>query len=100
MQGLGPTHLTLNCLKENPTRQYLNNNMPFTDGRELIVDVPIDHKGYADIYIDNMTGLTINLPGTQNADRLEAAIPLATKVAARSHGNNEPIPHKPMVARV
>ena len=46
-----------------------------------------------------MTGLTIVLPGTQNANRLEAEIPLAIKVAARPHDKNEPIPHEPMVAR-
>jgi hypothetical protein len=55
--------------------------------------------GYVDVYIDSKTGLTINLPGTQNADRLEAAILLAIKVAARPHDKNEPIPHKSMVAR-
>ncbi len=85
--------------QEIPTHQYLDDNVPFTEGRELIIDVPINHQGYADVYIDNMTGLTINLPGTQNADRLEAAIPLAIEVAARPHNKKEPIPCKPMIAR-
>ncbi len=68
-------------------------------GRELIVNVPVDPHGYADIYIDNTTGLTIDLPRTCNANRLEAAIPLAIKVAARPNDVNEPIPQESMVAQ-
>ncbi len=41
-----------------------------------------DPRGFADVYIDNTTGLTVDLPGTLNADRLEAVIPLAIEVAA------------------
>ncbi len=50
--------------KEIPTQVYLDDNVPFAIGRELIVDVPINHQGYANIYIDDTMGLTINLPGT------------------------------------
>ncbi len=49
---------------------------------ELIVHIPINHQGYADIYIGDTTGLTIVLPGTRNVDQLEAAISLTIKVAA------------------
>jgi hypothetical protein len=94
-----PLTLHLSVQKEIPTHQYLSNNIPFTEGRELIVVVPLDHQGYADAYIDNTTGVTINLPGTQTADRLEAAILLAIKGAARPHNEDKPIPRKPMVAR-
>jgi hypothetical protein len=68
-------------------------------GRELIVDVPVNPRGKADVYIDNMTGLAINLPRTHNADRPEAAMPLAIKVAAWPNGINEPIPWEPMVVQ-
>ncbi len=67
--------------------------------RELIVDFTVNPHGYVDIYIDNTTGLTIDLPGTRNANRLEAVIPLAIKVAARPNNVNEPIPQEPMVAQ-
>ncbi len=63
-------------------------------GRELIVDNPVNPRGYADVYIDDMTGLTINLPGTRNANRLEVAIPLTIEVAARPNAVNEPILRK------
>jgi hypothetical protein len=82
-----------------PSREYLCGDVPFAIGRELIVDIPINPRGYADVYINNTTGLTIDLPSTHNANRLEAAIPLAIKVAARPNDVNEPIPRKPMVAQ-
>ncbi len=94
-----PLTLHLSVQQEIPTRQYLDDKVPFAEGRELIFDVHIDHQGYADVYLDNTMGLTTNLPGTQNADRLEAAIPLTIKVAARPHDKNEPIPREPMIAR-
>jgi hypothetical protein len=68
-------------------------------GRELIVNVPVNPCSYVDVYIDNTTGLTINLPRTRNADRLEAAIPLTIEVAAWPNDVNEPIPREPMVAQ-
>jgi hypothetical protein len=82
-----------------PARKYLCNDVPFAIGRELIIDIPINPHGYADVYINNTTGLTIDLPGTHNADRLEAAIPLAIEVAAQPNNVNKPIPREPMVAQ-
>ncbi len=81
-----------------PKRDCFNEDVPFAIRRELIVNVPIDPPSFADVYINDTTGLTVNLPGTLNTDRLEAVIPLAIKVAARPNNVNEPIPHKPMVA--
>jgi hypothetical protein len=52
-----------------------------------------------DVYINDRTGLTVNVPGTDNATCMEAAIPLAIEVAARPNDPNEPIPHEPMIAR-
>jgi hypothetical protein len=46
-----------------------------------------------------MTGLTVDLPGTRNADQLEAAIPLAMKVAAQPNNKKEPFHREPMVAK-
>ena len=82
-----------------PACKYLNDDVPFGIARELIVDIPVDYRGYADVYIDDTTGLTVDLPGTSNADRLEAAIPLVIKVAARPLDKNEPLPREPMIAK-
>jgi hypothetical protein len=92
---------TLHALvqKEIPACEYLNNDVPFVTGRELIVDVLVNPRGYADVYIKDTTGLTLNLLGTRNAECLKAAIPLAIKVAARPNNNNKPIPQEPMVAQ-
>jgi len=79
-------------------QQFFDDNTPFAVGRELIVNIPTDPRGYADVYIDDTTGLTVDLPGTRNADRLEAATPLALEVAARPNDVNEPIPREKMVA--
>ena len=68
-------------------------------GKELIVNVPVNPHGYVYVYINDTTGLTINLPKTRNANRLEAAIPLAIEVAARPNDINEPIPQEPMVVQ-
>ena len=43
------------------------------------MDISINHQ---EVYIDKMTGLTVDLTGTRNADQLEVAIPLTVKVAA------------------
>jgi hypothetical protein len=81
-----------------PQRECFDEDLPFAIGRELIVDVPVDSRGYADVYIDDTTGLTVDLPGTFNADRLEAAIPLAIEIATRPKDINEPIPREPIIA--
>jgi hypothetical protein len=85
--------------KDIPTREYLNNDIPFATGRELIVKVPVHPRGYADVYINDTSGLTVNLLGTHNGERLKAAIPLAIKDTAWPNNDNKPIPWKPMVAQ-
>ncbi len=94
-----PLDLHASAQKNIPPRKYLDDDIPFAIGCGLIVDIPIDPQGYADVYIDNTTGLTVNLPGTMNANQLEAAIPLAIKVASQPNDTNEPIPCKKMIAK-
>jgi hypothetical protein len=60
----------------------LEDDTPFVIGQESIMDIPINQQGYAGIYIDNATGVTVGLPSTRNTDQLEAAIPLVIEVAA------------------
>ncbi len=73
--------------------------MPLGQARKLIIDVPVDPRGKIDIYNDDTTGLTVDVPGTDNAACMDAAIPLAIEVAARPNDPNEPIPREPMIAR-
>jgi hypothetical protein len=94
-----PDALHASVLKEISAQEYLEDDIPFVIGWELIMNIPIYYQGYADAYINNTAGFTVGLPGTRNADQLEAAIPLTIKVAAQTNNKNEPIPHKPMVCK-
>ncbi len=93
--------LTLHTLVQAdiPTQEYLDNDVPLAMRKELIVNVLVNPCSYVDIYIDDTTGLTINLPETRNADRLEVAISLAIEVAALPSNVDEPICREPMVVQ-
>ena len=67
-------------------------------GRELIVNIPINHKGTHDIYIDNLIALTLNVPGTNNIERCAGAHLLAIAATARPSHVKEPIPREEMEA--
>jgi hypothetical protein len=75
------------------------NNLPLGQARKLIIDVPMDPRGKIDVYINDRTGLTVDVPGMDNAAHMEAAIPLAIEVAVRPNDPNKPIPCEPMIAR-
>jgi hypothetical protein len=94
-----PLTLCATIQSQIPLQAILPNDVPFGVTRELIIDVPMDSHGKIDVYIDDTTGLTIDVPGTNNASRMEAVIPLAIKVAAHLNDLNEPIPCKPIVAK-
>ena len=50
---------------------------------ELIVDIPVDARGFIDLYIDDTIGLTVDTPGSDNILRLKRAILLAIWATAR-----------------
>lgn len=71
---------------------------PITEGKQLIVDVPIYPKGKADVYIDDTIGLVVVMEGSDSVMRLERAILLAIYTAARPKLSTEPIPREEMAA--
>jgi len=81
-----------------PERVVLDDSIPFGEGKELIVDIPVDPRGTTDVYIDDTVGLTVDLPESNNCERLEAAILLAIHTAARPKHPQEPIPREVMEA--
>ena len=81
-----------------PKRKILGEEIPFAEGKQLIVDVPVDPRGMVDVYIDNTIGLTVDLPGTDNVTRLERATLLAIHVVARQKHLSEPILREEMAA--
>ena len=94
-----PLTLHASVQQQIPPREYLPDDVPLAKACKLIVDVPVDPRRSIDCYIDDTPGLTVDIPGTENASRLEAVIPLAIEVAARPDNVNEPIPRKTMVAK-
>ena len=49
-----------------PERTLLADSIPFRQGLELIVDIPINPQGTHNIYIDDIISLTIGIPGTDH----------------------------------
>ncbi len=59
----------------------------------------MDPRGKTEVYINDTIGLTVTMPETDNATRMEAAIPLAIKAATWPNNINELIPRKPMIPK-
>ena len=76
--------------------KIFDESITFAEGKELIVDVPVDAKGIADVYIDNMIALTVDVENSNNVQRLEQATLLAIHCAARDKHVNELIPRNEM----
>ena len=81
-----------------PTEEFLDPEIPVKEGMELIVDIPVDARGFIDLYIDDTIGLTVDIPGSDNILRLKRAILLAIWATARPKDKNEPIPREEMAA--
>ena len=71
---------------------------PLGAGRELAVDVPVNPRGTHDQYLDDIVGLTLDVPGSNNLERLAGAHLLAIAATARPSHDEEPIPREPMEA--
>ena len=82
-----------------PPPLFLDDSIPFAEGKDLIIDVPVDARGTADVYIDDTIALTEDVEDSNNVQRLEQATLLAIHCAAREKHNDEPIPREEMAAR-
>ena len=79
-----------------PERIDLPDDIPFGEGRELAVDVPVDGHGSSEVYIDDTFTQTVDLPG--NVLKAERAVLLAIHAIARPIADEEPIPRETMAA--
>ena len=70
--------------------KVLDGDISFGDGKQLIVDVPVNPRGIVDIYVDAKIGVTVGILGSN--------ILLAIHIAARAKDLLEPIPREEMVA--
>jgi hypothetical protein len=83
---------------EFPPPRFLPDDVPFREGKELIIDLPMNDKVIQEIFIDDLISLGIYLPNTNNCPRLEQAPHLAMDVCAHRKGPDEPIPIQDMAA--
>jgi hypothetical protein len=95
---MGAINATLPHPTPNPTTKIFRQQRPIWD-RQRIVDIKIDPKGIHNIYINNMIPLTVDLPGTDNLARCEAAALLPIHATACPNHPNKPIPREEMEAR-
>jgi hypothetical protein len=72
----------------------MDDSIPFTEGAEQSVDIPIDPQGTGNIYINDFIETTIVIKGTDNVIRCEQATLLAIDVSAHPKHISEPIPHE------
>ena len=49
-----------------PPPIFLSDDIPFIERKELIVNIPINDRGTHDIYINDLIGLSLNIPHTGN----------------------------------
>jgi hypothetical protein len=82
-----------------PEQTLLNNDIPFGQRAELIVDIPINPRGMHDIYIDNIINLTVNIPRTDHVAQGQTTALLAIDATTWLYQLEEPIPCKSMDAR-
>ena len=78
---------------------YLDDSILYAVGREIVVDVLINSHRTGELYIDDLIGATVDVPGSNHADRLSRAFLLAIFTAARERHPDEPVPREEMAAR-
>ena len=93
-----PTALASPSQHRVPATGNAERGRPFGVGRELVVDIPINPRGIYDLYLDDIIGLTLDMPGTNNLERSAGAHLLAIAATARPSHDNEPIPREAMEA--
>jgi hypothetical protein len=75
-----------------PAMELVDASIPFAEGTDLIVYIPVDPRGTRDIYIDDLIQATVIIDGTDNVIRCEQAMLLAINTCACPKHPNEPIP--------
>jgi hypothetical protein len=72
--------------------ELMEKSIPFAEGAEIIVDIPVDARGTGDVYIDDLIQAAGVINGTDNATQCERATLLAIDTCVRPKHPNEPIP--------
>jgi hypothetical protein len=77
----------------------MNDDVPFGEGKELMINMKVNSRGTHDIYINDLVGLGLDLLKSDNLKRSEQAPLLAIDACSRRRAPDEPIPHYDMAAR-
>jgi hypothetical protein len=51
--------------------ELLDASIPFAEGADLIVDIPVDPRGTREVYIDDLIQATVVIDGTDNVIHCE-----------------------------
>ena len=81
--GWDPTSLCAPNVHLVPPPLFVEDSIPFAEEKDLIIDVPVDARGTADVYIDDTISPTVDVEDSNNVQRLEQATLLAIHCAAR-----------------
>ena len=92
--GWDPTLLCTTNGHLVPTPLFMDNSIPFAEEKDLIIDVPVDARGTADVYIDDTISLTVDVEDSNNVQCLEQTTLLDIHCSAQEKHNNEPIPRE------
>ena len=65
-----------------PPPLFLDDSIPFSEKKYMIIDVPVDARGTADVYIDNTISLTVDVEDSNNAQWIKQATLLDIHYAA------------------
>ena len=79
--------------------KFLPDDLPFAEGKDLIIDVPVDPRGTSDVYIDNTISLCVDIGGSNNVERLSQCTLLAINVASGDVHEDEPLPRAEMAEK-
>jgi hypothetical protein len=67
-----------------PKKITFDTDIPFGQGKDLVVDIPINPRGTQDIYIDDIICLTLDILGTDHVAQGQAAAFLAMPPLVRT----------------
>ena len=95
-EAWNPSILTASFQHQIPPPKSLPESTPYAQSLPTIVDIPNDDYGKADIYIDDLTTVTVDIGA--NVTRAHHAPALAVDLLTRPQSTNEPLPRSPMVA--
>ena len=83
--GWDPTSLCANNGHLVPPPLFLDDYIPFAEGKVLIIDVPVDERGTAEVYIEYTISVTVDIKDSNNVQRFKQVSILAIHFDAQEN---------------